>query len=460
MSMGPADRTPPTTPPLRRRSPGAATGALTLLLVAPLSLVACTDDVAPPVPRPVVEADARERIEDLLRLRAAALEAGDERGFRRTVLRRDRDARATQRTYFDNLDRLPLGRVGLELDAATLVLDDDRYWGEVRVSLELDGYDDAPVVTRDRYQFALSKDGARYVVASMSDEVWEADRQVAHQPWELGPIVVEEEHGVLGIFDEGTAATAQRVVDAVARGRAEVAAVLPASDPVDVIVYALSDLGPLERAPGLPVDDPEQLDAATMRVVVDTETSDPAVASYRILVNDRVLDEDRRVFDRLIRHELTHVMLGDRGRGGPLWLTEGIAEYTSVQPIAPVARRLSTGSLALAEAGLDALPEDEDFRGGEAEAWYGVAWWICEYVARSHDEAYLWRLLDELEGGPDPAVVLSDLLDLTPGQLVRRAMRMMSGHYGVAPEPTSPPAPTSSSTATATEDPMASPTPH
>lgn len=454
--MGLADPTP-----LRPPRGGVRRRVLAMVTLGPLvlaSLTACTDDAEPPPPAEA-GTSVQQAVEHTLQQRAAALRTRDRRRFRRSVLREDPEFRDEQLTYYENLEQLPLGRVGFELDAATLVADGDRYWGEVLVSLELDGYDDAPVVSRDRFQFARGRDGERYLVSSTTDEAWEADRQVAHQPWELGPIVVEQAPGVLGIFDEGTAAEAGAVVGAVSQGRHDVGAALPEAEPSDVVVYALSDLGHLADARGLPVDDPEQLDAATMRVVVDPEQPDSAVASYRILVNARVLDQETRILDRLMRHELTHVLLGDRGRGGPLWLTEGIAEYVSVQQIAPAARRLPTGSLSLADSGLDELPADDEFRGEEAEAWYGVAWWLCEYVARTYDEAYLWRLLDELADEADVTVVLADLLDLTPGQLMHRAMKLMTATYAPAPAPAPSPTPTPSPTPSPSPRPSPSPTP-
>ena len=63
---------------------------------------------------------------------------------------------------------------------------------------------------------------------------------------------------------------------------------------------------------------------------------------------------------RLIRHELTHVAVGDRADGVPTWLSEGIAEYVSVRPIPPEDRVMSEEALAAAEAGLTGLPGDED----------------------------------------------------------------------------------------------------
>ncbi|MFC7503340.1 hypothetical protein ACFQRR_14855, partial [Nocardioides sp. GCM10030258] len=101
---------------------------------------------------------------------------------------------------------------------------------------------------------------------------------------------------------------------------------------------------------------------------------------------------------RLVRHELTHALLGARGRGAPLWINEGLAEYVSVRPLPPAKRRLPASALSVGASATD-LPGEAEFAGPDAEGWYAVSWWVCEYVASAYGEDVLLLLLDRLQHG-------------------------------------------------------------
>ncbi len=112
----------------------------------------------------------------------------------------------------------------------------------------------------------------------------------------------------------------------------------------------------------------------------------------------------------------------------PTWLSEGLAEYVSVRPIPPEDRAISGAALSAAEAGLSTLPSDEEFAGPTSAASYGVAWWVCEYLADSYSESILWSLLEVMpEKGADAA--LADLLVTDEAALARRAGRLMLATY-------------------------------
>jgi hypothetical protein len=403
---------------------------LAALLVALLS-ASCGPGTAPapPGPQATVPYAVQESLTEALDERGAALATGDEDRFLDTIHRSDATFRNQQRTYFANVQQLPVVEIGFALDAGTLVAAGGDYWSEVRVTLQLDGYDNQPVVSRYRFRFSPSTEVGRYVVSSTTDADWELRHGVQAQPWDVGEIRVVRDSGVLGIFDETTIAVAGNVLDAVGLARYDVSWVVPDSELVDVIVYATSDLSFLTHLRGLPVLDPERLDAVTIPVLADAERSGTEVASYRILVNPRVLEEELRLLDRLMRHELTHVALGDRAAGAPLWLNEGIAEWVSVQPIAPARRVVPPGALDVARDGWDSLPGASEFAGDDAAIWYAVSWWICEYLALTYDPSLLWYLLDRVVAGDDQDEVIRELTGLRTSQLVRRAMRMMVGHY-------------------------------
>ena len=154
------------------------------------------------------------------------------------------------------------------------------------------------------------------------------------------------------------------------------------------------------------------------------------MSSYRIVLSPHVLDESDEVLDRLVRHELTHVALGEQARGVPLWLAEGLAEYVSVQPIAPAERRLQTDALNLAAAGVADVPPDSEFGGAHAEGWYAVSWWVCEYIAATYGEPALWTLLDGLAEGGDQQTVVHEQLGITTSELAHEGIELMRRTYG------------------------------
>ena len=59
---------------------------------------------------------------------------------------------------------------------------------------------------------------------------------------------------------------------------------------------------------------------------------------------------------------------------------------------------------------------------------------MCEYLAETYDEEMLWYLLESMGSDADPEEVLQTLLQVEPGQLARRAGRLMLQTY----EPDSP----------------------
>jgi hypothetical protein len=213
-----------------------------------------------------------------------------------------------------------------------------------------------------------------------------------------------------------------------------------------VVVYALSDPGFLTGLDGLPGDDPEALDGVAFPVLSTPEGG--PLAATRFVLNPRMLGEPGPDRDRLIRHELTHVAIGERDDGAPVWLSEGLAEYVSVQPLDPADRHIAGAAIAAAESGVRDLPADDTFNDGSSEANYGLSWWACEYVARSYGASLLWTLLDLLDQ-PDSTedeqdAVLQEMLGIGRHELARRAARLLVVTFDpgslAPPEPVETPA--------------------
>lgn len=403
--------------------------AVALLLLVPVA--ACSDESPAPSgdPEPTGQAvhapDVVRGLTRLLDRRADAVRGDDQDAFLAGVDASDTDFLDDQQTYFANLEQLPVGEFGYTIDPASLTRAGRSYWAVVDVTLELDGYDEVPVVTRDRYQF--SRRHGRYRLASISDPTWEDANDVQTQPWDDGPVVVRYGSGVLGIFDPGSEVHAGDVVADVETGLADVAARVPYDWDPRVVLYALSDPAFLDGLEGLPGDDPQALDAVAFPVSASPE--DGSAADTRFLLNPDMLDARGEARARLIRHELTHVAVGAHAEEAPTWLNEGIAEYVSVQPMAPEDQTLSREALAAVEDGrITGMPADDAFSGPDAEVAYAVAWWACEYVAATYDDDLLWFLLESM-GSDDPDKVLELVVGVDADTLARRGAKLMLAKY-------------------------------
>lgn len=397
-----------------------------------------------------IPADLAEAFTATLDARAAALLKHRPRQFVGGLLRDDPGFVTAQRGYFDNLAQLPLRELGYTLDRSTMVRAGEEYWVNVEVRLQLDGFDPAPVFTHDRFRFAAGGDGA-YVVSSVTDTKWERTHRVEPQPWDMVPIEVRSRPGVLGVFDEQSVSAAEPLLDSVERGISEVSAEVPYDWSGTVVVYALSSTDFLATLEDLPGGDTDHADGVAFSVVTGR---DGGGLTTRVALHPSMLRRPGTDRDRLIRHELTHVALGEHDDEAPLWLAEGIAEWVSVQSLAPESRSLAEEALGAAEAGVRRLPVDGTFNDADSAAHYGVSWWACEYLAASFGSSSLWQLLDELnDPDADQAEVLESLIGLTGPQLAKRGALMMVNEYDpdflAEQEPERPPeTPTATSSAT------------
>ncbi len=407
-------------------------------------------------PSPHGPADVARSLDRALRQRATAVRRGDRSAFE-AGLGRDPEFVAAQLTYFDNLAQLPLARYSYTFDRGSLVREGAGYWVVVALRLQLEGYDARPVTTPDRFRFEPSRHPGRFVLASVTDPAWEARNHVQAQPWDTGPIEVRSTPGVLGIFDPSSVTQADRLVASVQAGLAAVSAEVPYDWSRSVVIYALSDSRFLDGLDDLPGDHPESLDAVAFPVRVSPD--DSGLAATRVVLSPRMLARPGRERDRLVRHELTHVALGAHDDRAPVWLSEGLAEYVSVRPLAPEDRAVPARVLRAARQGVSGLPEDASFNDADADEHYALAWWACEYLSASYGESVLWGLLDAFDNASAgsasaPDQVLRDRLGIGSRALARRAAKLMVATY----EPESTDAPGETPTAAPGETPTAAPT--
>jgi len=395
------------------RRPSLRLAAAALLVAA--GLAGCSGDGDPAAARHHGPQDVVKALNRSLEARAHAVRRGDAAGFDR-LLGGSPAFRERQRTWFANLGRLPVARLSYRLDPASLVRDGGAYTAVAEESLRLAGYDPAPVVGTERMRFVpVPRRPGRFRLAALTD-----DRP---QPWDLGPVEVREEPGVLGVFDRTSVADAPSVLASVQDGISAVAAEVPYAWSRSVVVYALSDPTFLDSLEDVPGDDPGDLDAVAF----------PAGRGTRFVLNPRMLDDPGRERDRLVRHELTHVAIGTHDDHVPVWLSEGLAEYVSVRPLAPQDRRIPEAAVAAARAGVRDLPDDSSFNDQDSDAHYGLAWWAVEYVADAYGRRAPWQLLDAMaQPGADPAEVLRDQFGTSTRELARQAARLILSLYGAS----------------------------
>ncbi len=396
--------------------------------------------------------DTLASLQSVLDRRAAAVRRGDERSFLAGLARHDQQLRTEQRVLFDNLRQLPLAAFDYRIDQTGLLRQGEDYRVVVEERLQLEGFDRAPVMTLRRFLFTPGNKPGRFLLAETSDLAWDVENRIQRQPWDLGPIVVSRGQGVLGIFDQGSVRASRQILASAQRSISQVAAVVPSAWSRTVVIYALSTTSALTALPEVPGGDPTGLDAVSFPVFVDvSDASDPQLASTRVALHPRILDERARARDRLIRHELTHVAIGAGDDHAPVWLSEGLAEYVSVQSLAPEQRTIAASAIEDARAGITEMPDDETFNdsgtSGSTSANYGIAWFACEYLASSYGEVSLWQLLAELnDPDVDPDEVLLERTGINSRTLARKAAKLLLVTYD-PPEPDPTPSPTPSDAA-------------
>ena len=322
--------------------------------------------------------------------------------------------------------------VSLSVLGRTIRPEGDGYRAVAVGSSQIAGFDALPVAIRRVFHFTPDPDQpGELLVASTEEPENERTASDFLEPWETMRVVLRHSHGVLGVFDAGSAPSADAVMRSAKTALAVVGTSVPYAWSRTVVVYALSTPTFLAGLPDVPGGDPLALDAVSFPV----RSSDGRLAGTRVALNPRVVVRDGpgavRARDRLLHHELVHVAVGEQDDRAPLWLSEGIAEYLSVQSLAPEDRTLSRAAVRVARAGLHTLPADDAFTGLAHEASYGVSWWACEALVASYGELALWQLLDAYAAAPAGAgTVLADTLGIDEPTLAAKAGRLMLAHYG------------------------------
>jgi hypothetical protein len=417
---------------------GPAAALLVVLALVGTVLAACSDDgdaslLGPD--RPVSLADEQA----LLDQRADALHDGDLKAFLRTLDTSDSQLVKRQRRYFANLQELPIEQLSyrvLKSDWPAGLRSPD--WGkqvslpQVRVSLQLDGFDSVPVQRVTGFAFGY-RDCRPVVVSELTGAVRQFPGSCP-APWDLVRIHVRRDADSLQLYDTGTWSRADDVSAALRAGITDVRDAVPTSWDGRAVVYVFSRPVVLNSFEGVPGGNIKHLGAMTFPMYA--VPGQPTVAGIRFTLLPTSLHAGAVFLGRIIRHELTHVALGDRDDGTPVWFAEGIAEYMGARDIPQDERRIATVALARARAGVTGMPASRGFNGAD-QAWhYALSWMACDYIAATRGEARLWQLLDALHNGgagttdDQQDAVLQSVIGLDSVQLAHRAAARILRIYG------------------------------
>ncbi len=430
----------------RRPTPGTRGRPVAALLAVLLALAGCAGrtDTEPPTnaaPAPgtnLTPAEVRAAEQRVLDVRARAVRTRNLTLFLRHVDRSDAELVSRQRRYFRNLVQLPLAEFGYRVTA--------REWpGEARTpggravhvpevvhTVQLDGFDRVPV--RRVVGFAFSFDRGRAVIESERSAGGDLLLRGTPAPWDLTAVTVSTAPGVLGIFDRRTRARAETVTAAVRDGIEELERALPFDWAGRVVVYSVANPRVLRSFRDVPGGAIDHLGAMTFPTYAESERT--RVASTRMLLMPSSVAAGQPFLGRITRHELSHVAIGTRDDGSPVWVSEGIAEYLGAREVPASDRIIPTAAVDRARQPVAGLPDSPGFNGADQEWHYALSWMACDYVAETLGEDRLWELVAAMHNdgaGTDDGAqdrVLRQVLGFDGAELARRAAARIRDIYG------------------------------
>jgi hypothetical protein len=375
----------------------------------------------------------------LLDRRATAILDGDLKAFLATLDPTNPRLQARQRQYFANLQDLPLGALSYT------VLKSDwpeqlraKSWGryvsipQVKVSTQLAEFDAAPVNRITGFAFAR-KAGKAVILSELTGSGKQFPGS-SPAPWDLVRIRVRTSGQTLQLYDSGTWHSSGEVDSTLRRGIADVQQGLPFSWDGRVVVYVFSSKAVLTSFEGVPGGNIQHLGAMTFPLY--SVLGQPEIAGVRFTLLPSSVRAGQPFLDRITRHELTHVAVGERDDGAPVWFAEGLAEFMGARSLPTGERRIATVAVNRARRGATKLPPSAGFNGSD-QAWnYALSWMACDYIAATQGEPRLWELMDALHAGGEGTsdaeqdAVLLRVLGMSGGELAREAARRILRIYG------------------------------
>jgi hypothetical protein len=159
-------------------------------------------------------------------------------------------------------------------------------------------------------------------------------------------------------------------------------------------------------------------------------------AGSRMLLLPSSVEAGQPFLGRIVRHELSHVAVGERDEGAPTWFSEGLAEYVGARVVPTAERRIPTVALRRAREPLAGLPGSRTFNGPEQDWHYALSWMAVDALVAAQGEEVLWRLLAAFDPVARPgldrrgAEVLREVTGLSERRLARLAAQRITSLYG------------------------------
>ncbi|RNL64852.1 hypothetical protein EFK50_02360 [Nocardioides marmoriginsengisoli] len=401
-------------------------------------LTGCRDD-SDPSDSATTGAVSADEAQQLLDTRSAALRDGDLKAFLATLDPTDNALLKRQRRYFANLQALPIETLDytvLKSQWPHALRAGD--WGahvsvpQVRVATQLAGFDSVPVKRITGFAFARL-DGRPVIISEITGKGKQFPGS-SPAPWDLVRIHVRTDGATLQLYDDDTWPQSAELSRVIGNGIDDVESALPFHWDGRVVVYVFGRKAVLNSFEGVPGGNINHLGAMTFPMYA--VLGQPEVAGIRFTLLPSSVRAGQPFLDRITRHELTHVAVGDRDDGAPIWFAEGLAEYLGARSIEKDKRRIATVAVERARRDDEQLPSSQTFNGPD-QAWnYALSWMACDYIAATQGEARLWELMDALHNGGEGVTdeeqdpVLQRVLGFDSAQLARRAERRILRIYG------------------------------
>jgi len=381
----------------------------------------------------------RSQEQHLLDQRAEGIRTHNLELYMAGVARGDAKFVARQHRYFNDLTQLPLATFRYRVLTATWPeqLADPRWGSKVQLPrvqqvVQLAEYDSAP--SRSTTGFAFAYRHGQLKLVSDRTRTGALFPGYEPQPWDLAAIDVHEYDGILGVFDTRTDEGAAQLLGVVSAGVRDVQSALPFAWSGRVVVYSFENKRVLDSFADVPGGNIRHLGALTFPIRAGPGSEKNVSMRFTLLSSS--LRAGEPFLGRIVRHELTHVAVGDRDDGAPVWFAEGLAEYIGARPLPRSERRIASIALSRAREGVTAMPASSSFNGPDQDWHYALSWMACDYIAATQGESRLWELMDALHAGgagtsdADQDVVLRSVLGFDSHALARRAAARIRNIYG------------------------------
>lgn len=365
--------------------------------------------------------DPRDRVEALLERRAAAILAHDIEKFAADLAAGP--ARAEQLRHFRALVRLPVQSVSFDLGMHDPAVGGHRYRADVDMLVRLRGFDAAPVPTRHRMDFERGPAGWRIV----RDHVERSE--AAFAPWLLPGVELAVSDRLIVAFDQGSKRHRERFLALAEEARSLVVRDVPSRWTEHVMVLAPSRSATL-RHEGF---DPVEI-SNLGGVAYPVRGPGGQVVGSRVVIAPVMLGRADVALRTVLRHEFAHTALAEpRDDSTPVWVTEGVAEYTAHR--GDETYYISPAAVAAAREGITQMPPDGLFHRGEWGVSYGLAWFAMQWLADREGEDEPYRLLDAIRverpaDFRDVSAMVERRYGVTTDELAARAGRLIVSTFG------------------------------